>query len=167
MFFIKKSSLFFFKALLVKYHFYNKNTLAFYGLLDLVLKDISSFRSLLFFFKLDFFLLSSNFINFFFKSGFFKFLKPGSFLIYLNSFEEFLKFDLKIKDLSSFYLIGFCFKFFFINYNYISRFNDFLKYNNFIHLLSFFFNYIYIVNLVWLPFIFFKNIIFLCRNGSI
>jgi hypothetical protein len=144
MFFIKKSSLFFFKALLLKQYFYKKNILAFYGFLDLISEDLSSFRSLLFFFKLDFFLLSSNFINFFFKSGFFKFLKPGSFLIYFNSFEEFLNFNLKIKELSSFYLVGICFKFFFINFNYISSFNIFFKYNNFINLFSFFYKYIYL-----------------------
>ena len=167
MFFIKKSSLFFFKAILLKHFFYNKNILVFYDFLDYILEDFYSFKSLIFFFNLDFIFLSSNFINFFFKSTFFFFLKPGSLLLYLNSFEDFFKFDLKIKELSSIFLIGFCFKFFFVNFEYIYRFNVFMKYNKFIYLLLYFFRHLYIVGFIWWPFNFLKNVFFLCPNFPI
>lgn len=115
MFFIKKTTFFYFKALLLQTIFSNKGFLAFFDGFDFSFIKKNVFFNLIFLYNFKGLFLSSKFISFFIKQTnltFFCFFKPFLFLVHGFFLSDFFKF---LKESFNFFLIGFSFNFIFFN----------------------------------------------------
>jgi hypothetical protein len=115
MFFIKKSTFFYFKALFLQSLFSDKGFLAFFDVFDSSFFKKNTFFDFVSSFNLKFLFLSSNFISFFIKQTglfFFCFFKPSVFLVHGFLLSDFFKI---LKNSFNFFLIGFSFNFVFFN----------------------------------------------------
>ena len=141
MFFVKKSSFFFLKALLLQSLILNKNILVFFDYFDLnVIKNDFVF------YNSNFFFLSSSFMNFFFKNEkFLTFLRPSFFLFSFDTLDGFFSFFKNFK-VASFFFLGISYKGIFLNsifFPVLSRICDIFSMINLQNFFIFFFRFCY------------------------
>lgn len=164
MFFVKKSSLFFHKGVVLQLSLNQKLFLAFYDYFNLSTLSLTTFKILSQNYNFDYMLLSTNFISIFFKhKHFFSFLKPGIIVISGDSFIDFFSFSSDTND-ADFFLIGVAFGQTFLNLFFFDKIKTFLNFSFFFYSYFFFFkslyNFFYIIfYIIFLYNFFFFNLV--------
>ena|ERR1700722_13069694 len=160
MFFVKKSSLFFHKGVVLQLFLNQKLFLAFYDYFDLTSLSLTTFKLLSQNYNFDCIVLSANFIAHFFKNKhFFSFLKPGIIVISGDSFIDFFSFSSSINE-AVFFLIGVVFGQTFLNLFFFDKIKTFLNFSFFYHGYFFFLKLLYNFFYINYYIIFFYNFFF-------
>lgn len=126
MFNLKKSSIFFTKISKFYLNILNFEIFSIYNFFGSFFFFYNKFSFLINYKNLNYILVNTNFLNIIFKNGnfFFNLFNPQSLVFFFSNFNCFLEINENLLKTNYFFLVGFCFKFFFVSVDKI--FNLFL-----------------------------------------